>query len=181
MYPVEVIGNIADLVRTAFDLPCPYEPRLAVEKLGGKIVRDDNTVVDASVKKEGAESFIISLNPNKYPHDNAQGRLAIAHELGHLFLHMGFLIKKKLWKSISEETYMSYSSETLPKNRTREELEADEFAAAFLMPRKEFDRQIYQNKSKDGIINVNDIANYFAVSPKMILTRARWLGYVEWW
>lgn len=181
MYSEETIEKLADLVRTSFELAPPYKPIPLAENLGGDVVKNDTTVIDASVKKHGAEGFIINLNPEKYRSDDAQERFTVAHELGHLFLHMGFLINKKLWESINEETYMAYKSEASPKHKTREELEADVFAFAFLMPKKEFKQQISRNRSDDDdTVNINNIAKHFEVSPKMVLTRAKRLGYVEW-
>jgi Zn-dependent peptidase ImmA (M78 family) len=175
MFTKDVINSVADLVRSSLRLSCPYDTEIAVQELGGRIIQDvDNMAIDACIRKEGEDSFVIDLNGKK---PFLRERFTIAHELGHLFLHMGFLINKDLWgnqqKVFQDSVYYRMSG-----NYTQEESEANEFAAAFLMPRNEFKEQIYKNLSYNRI-DIPAIADYFKVSPSAVLTRAKWLGYVE--
>jgi Zn-dependent peptidase ImmA (M78 family) len=177
MFNKDVINNIADLVRTSLELSCPYDPEKVVQELGGQIIQDiDNMAIDAYIKKKDEDSFVISLNRKK---PFLRERFTIAHELGHLFLHMGFLINKDLWKKQEEFQDSVYYRYRMTGNYNQEESEANEFAAAFLMPRDEFRSQIYKNLSNNKI-DIRVIASYFQVSPSAVLTRAKWLGYVEW-
>jgi Zn-dependent peptidase ImmA (M78 family) len=179
MFNRDVINNVADLVRSSLKLSLPYDPEIAVKELGGRIIQDvDDMAVDAYIKKEGEDSFVINLNGKK---PFLRERFTIAHELGHLFLHMGFLIDKELWKSQDEEFQDSaYYRYRMSGKYSQEESEANEFAAAFLMPRDAFRKQIYENLSNNNRIDIHAIAEYFKVSPSAVLTRAKWLGYVEW-
>jgi Zn-dependent peptidase ImmA (M78 family) len=175
MFSKEGINDLADLVRSALKLPRPYEPEIAVDKLGGRIIEDiDNMAIDAYIKKEKEESFVISLNKKK---PFLRERFTIAHELGHLFLHMGFLVNKELWEKQSKE-FQDSAYYRMSGNYNKEEWEADEFAAAFLMPKEEFIRQVYDNLS-DNRIDILAIADYFKVSPRAALKRAKYLEYVE--
>jgi Zn-dependent peptidase ImmA (M78 family) len=176
MFTKDVINNVADLVRSSLGLSLPYDPEKAVETLGGRIIQDvDDMAIDAYIKKDGEDGFVISLNGKK---PFLRERFTIAHELGHLFLHMGFLINKDLWKNQNTE-FQDSAYYRMSGNYSQEESEANEFAAAFLMPREEFKAQIYSNPS-DNRIDIRAIADYFQVSPSAVLTRAKWLGYVEW-
>ena len=99
----------------------------------------------------------------------------IAHELGHLFLHMGYLVNPDKWNAIDEY----YDSPKYRQGYSEEEYEANQFAGAFLMPEKEY-RQFVIEYSKDNRINVNLIANHFNVSFDAALTRGKWLGIFQW-
>ena len=179
MVTKEVISKVADLVRTSLNLTCPYNPEEAVQKLGGKIIQENmNMAMDAYIKKEGEDSFTIYLNAKK---SFLREKFTIAHELGHLFLHMGFLINKQLWNSITifEDSVYYRKYERMSGNYNQEESEANEFAASFLMPRDEFGEQIYLNLSNNKV-NIINIAHYFGVSTSAALTRAKWLRYVDW-
>lgn len=178
MFTKEVINNVADLVRSSLELECPYSPEAAVGKLGGRIDQNiDDMAIEAYIRKEGEDSFVINLNKRK---PFLRERFTIAHELGHLFLHMGFLINKDLWQKQTQDFQDSaYYRYRMSGNYSQEESEANEFAAALLMPRDEFRKQIYTNLT-DNRIDIRAIANYFKVSPSAVLTRAKWLGYVGW-
>jgi Zn-dependent peptidase ImmA (M78 family) len=178
MFTRDVINNVADLVRSALKLTCPYNPEQAVERLKGNIKQTiNNMAIDASIKNHGSDSFIIDLNKHK---PFLREKFTIAHELGHLFLHMGFLINKKLWDSISDDGFQDSVYYRMSSSYTQEESEANEFAAVFLMPKSEFKEQVYSNLSKNDTIDIPKIASYFDVSGSAALTRARWLGYVRW-
>jgi Zn-dependent peptidase ImmA (M78 family) len=178
MYTKDTINKVADLVRTSLDLLCPYDPEMAVERLGGKIVQNiDDMAIDAYIKKDGDNSFIINLNSKK---PFLRERFTIAHELGHLFLHMGYLINKELWTKQEREFQDSvYYRYRMSGNYDQEESEANEFAANFLMPRDEFVNKIYDTLV-DNKVDISAIAQHFQVSQSAVLTRAKWLGYVEW-
>ena len=96
----------------------------------------------------------------------------IAHELGHLFLHMGYQIDEELWKN----------SDNMILNRfgnSERELEANEFAAAFLMPEKEYKR-IAEKYSEGNTVFIRKVAEYFNVSVEAASYRGKWLGYLQW-
>lgn len=99
-------------------------------------------------------------------------RFTIAHELGHLFLHMGYLINEELWRKQDQNVYERSGS-------SEKEYQANEFAAAFLMPKEDYFRKM--NESMDGNkVNTSKIAEYFNVSVEAASNRGKFLGYLKW-
>jgi Zn-dependent peptidase ImmA (M78 family) len=80
---------------------------------------------------------------------------------------MGFANPDR-WRNVS--TYTAYRR----KGYTEEEYEANEFAAALLMPEAIFREHARKN------ISVEQIARYFGVSVDAALNRGRWLGIYAW-
>lgn len=166
------INRIAERVRGALDLrdiPTPVD--IAVERLGGKVeTRDAALEADALVKKVG-DSFKIVLATQP----ETRRRFSVAHEIGHLFLHMGYIIDPDKWAAIDE-----YRDS--PKFRfgfSEEEYEAHEFAGAFLMPAEEFRSQV-RRLAKDGQAPLAPLADYFKVSTDAARVRGQWLRVFEW-
>ncbi len=168
------INNIADKIRKALDITTlPYEPSDAIKKLGGTITYNVNDYnVDAILKKTGENSFNINLNPNR--HIN-RDRFTLAHELGHLFLHMGFIVDKEKWDSISTDDIIFFRD----NNYSIKEYEANEFAASFLMPKDEFIEIAEENLTGNNY-NLNSISEYFRVSVQATENRGKWLGIFKW-
>ena len=85
---------------------------------------DDIDAFSQFVELDGSEIYVIALSSNK--ESAARINFDVAHELGHIILHE--------WSededNITRETF---------KNK---EKEANEFAAAFLLPEKEFGREV---------------------------------------
>ena len=169
------INDFADKIRESLNLSdFPVDLNLAITRLNGSVYNDLNgNEVDAYVKKNEA-SFSIHLNSTK---PLRRQRFTLAHEIGHLFLHMGYIIDGKRWESADE------FSEDIRKrticNYSDEEYEANEFAAAFLMPKKEF--TTISNKFLNlGFYEIEKIAGYFDVSIKAASNRGKWLGLFQW-
>jgi len=87
----------------------------------------------------------IYVNKNDTPQ---RQRFTIAHEIGHIILH-----HKTNEKDFKDIDYRN--TDNLP---TQKETEANAFAAALLMPKKETEK--IWNELKD----IDDVANYFKVS-----------------
>lgn len=141
-----------------------------VSRIGGYIETDNTLSVYSGgfIKKEG-KVFRVYVSPYQM---NTRRKFTIAHELGHLFLHMGFNIDEELWNSQDEKMYYRNGS-------SEEEQQANEFAAALLMPRSEYKKIL--NKYTDGnIVNTRKIAEYFNVSVNAASNRGKWLGYIQW-
>ena len=141
-----------------------------VSRIGGYIEKD-NTLSgysDGFIKKDG-DSFKIYISP--YQMDTRRN-FTIAHELGHLFLHMGFNIDEELWNSQDEKTYYRNGS-------SEEEQQANEFAAALLMPRLEY-KKVLEKHTKGNTVDIYKIAEYFNVSVNAASNRGKWLGYLQW-
>ena len=62
---------------------------------------------------------------------------------------------------------------------SQEESQANEFAAAFLMPSKQFYAQI-EKETQDSIIDIPALARYFQVSQLAAINRAKFLDIVSW-
>ncbi len=126
---------------------------------------------DGKIEKQG-DSFQITLSPRQ---SSLRKRFSLAHELGHLFLHMGYIIKPSIWKESDayvDSVYYRYGY-------SEEEHEANEFAGAFLMPKEEF-RQTIEDLGRDGLVDLVALAQRFDVSKDAALTRGRWLGLLSW-
>lgn len=169
------INALSDKIRAALEFTeAPYNPEQAVIDLGGVIQYDiTETDFEAYIEKVSGTGFCIHLKPSE---NVKRERFTIAHELGHLFLHMGYLIDPEKWEkadSLKESAFYRdnrYSSE---------EFQANEFAAAFLMPKAEFinvaNRYLQGNK-----YDTDAIAEHFKVSRKAASNRGKWLGIFQW-
>ena len=171
------IDQLAGKVREALDLAeIPVRPVLAIERLGGSVRHSqvsgpDGTEADACVRKHGDE-FIIELNSTG---DSPRDTFSLAHEVGHLFLHMGYLVSPEKWNRATDY----HDSVKYRYGYSEEELEAHEFAGAFLMPVDDY-RSFVQENASDGQIALAIVAEHFGVSRQASLTRGRWLGLFEW-
>jgi Zn-dependent peptidase ImmA (M78 family) len=177
MYSKERIGKIADVVRISLNLTCPYDPEKAVTLLNGTIqpVSIDHKI-DAAIKKNEDKGFIIYLNNAKA---GVRERFTIAHELGHLFLHMGYLLDEKKWASMANNDFQDSAFFRMSDNYTQEESEANEFAASFLMPKGEFIDIAKQNLANNHY-TIGPIAEHFQVSEIAAINRGKLLGIFAW-
>lgn len=157
----------ADIIRT-FKISIPIQNmEKLVEDLGGTI-HTSNEYVDGALKKDG-DTFRILVSPYQ---DVKRKRFTIAHELGHLFLHMGYLTNEDLWNKQDNNEYQRSGS-------SEKEYQANEFAAALLMPEKEY-CQIMQQNMEGNWVNTSKIAEYFNVSVDAASNRGKFLGYLKW-
>jgi len=153
----------------------PVDIENIIKNLNGKIVEYENeNLSDGYIEytnKGSPPSFKIHLKKIK---NNLRKRFTLAHELGHLILHMDFF-DEEARKKHDENYYRTIG------NYTEKELQADEFAASFLMPSKEFIKVASQNMLDYGsAYNVNAIAEHFEVSKLAVVTRGQFLGLFAW-
>lgn len=163
----EKIENFAAKVRNTLHLSIPISLKNLQETvvhLGGVVVERPYSKHEASIKR-CESTFEIVLDPGKPP---TRQLFSLAHEFGHLFLHMGFGNPNK-WNAQSE-----YIESYARSGYDEEELEANEFAAALLMPKEDFKRLASCSS------NSEDIAASFGVSPSAALIRGRRLGVYSW-
>lgn len=166
------IGRLADEIRERLELPVPIDVDLAVERLGGRIDALDAQGFDACVQKgptpDGLPFRIVVYPRERHPQ---RYRFSVAHELAHLFLHMGYLIQPAKWLATGDYR----DSVRFRGGYTREELEANEFAAVFLMPEMDF-RRVAGNSTNRSMVDVSAVAKAFDVSVSAASYRGRKLG-----
>lgn len=166
------IGRLANRIHGVLELGTPVDPSVAVGRLGGRLESlPGNAEYEALIRKEGDDSFVIKMKGTS----PARRRFMIAHMLGHLFLHMGFLVEEVRWQSAGD-----YEDSALRRyGHSEEESEAREFANAFLMPECEF-RMIAGKNQEGGRYNLGSLRAAFQVPMDAIRTRGRWLGLFPW-
>lgn len=170
------IWSIADHVRSLLNFSNPpFNPETLITRLGGQI--EYLTLKDAENMGYGPNFEAALQTTNVIDQDpytvafkvtvagwksEQRTRFSIAHEIGHLILHLlepGGSIKPL------QITYRNLQS-------SEEELEANEFAAAFLMPTDLFTEfcQDYA-ESHDGEIDIEEVAEQFNVSTSAATVR----------
>jgi len=139
--------------------------RKSIARIGGTI-----QVHEYSLSPDSNEESLIVYAPSKFTifisPDSSEERdnFTIAHELGHYVVHF-------LWKRHKGENIKSMVANRF--GSTRVEWEANWFAAAFLMPAKQF-QEFWQQV--DSLVRV---AEHFGVSRSAAEIRAKSLGLVD--
>ena len=128
----------------------------AEDDLSGALIRTDETVV-------------IGVNSSHHP--NRQ-RFTIAHELGHFLLHEGIQMH------VDEDFRVNLRNEESSKATSREEIEANRFAAELLMPRHFIEQDVikYEAHSEDL---VQLLSQRYMVSTRAMEIRLTGLGVVS--
>ena len=168
----QLIDEMAQEVIRIYGILIPVDDiDQVVEKIGGKVIENPEMdfFSDGKIRKDGDKSFVIEISPGQ---TKERRNFTIAHELGHLFLHMGFDTDEDRWNSQQSIVYYRAGC-------TDSEYQSNEFAAALLMPRKQFVDVLYQN-AEDNIVNIGAVASYFNVSIDAASNRGKWLGYLRW-
>lgn len=153
-----IVGSISDI-------------DYVVSKLGGVVIEDPSIdgFSDGQIRKTGSNSFEITVSPFQ---TEERRNFTIAHELGHLFLHMGFQTNTERWKYQDDKPYYRNGNSEL-------EYQSNEFAAAFLMPQEEY-KQVMDRYTNGDIVDTSEIARHFHVSVDAAANRGKWLGYLKW-
>ncbi|MCD7990274.1 MAG: ImmA/IrrE family metallo-endopeptidase [Clostridia bacterium] len=163
------IWSVADVVRKALCLPTPMcldDLFNAIRSLGGECISvgdDDSLDFEARIMAINSSDLDCKFKI-EYVKDKPDTRIlfSIAHELGHLFLHL--LQQDGTFKT---DILLHRSSDS-----SYQELEANEFAAALLMPAEKFVNacQDYASKNSNQV-NIGIIADYFNVSNQTATVR----------
>jgi Zn-dependent peptidase ImmA (M78 family) len=116
------------------------------------------------------------IGVNSKHHDNRK-RFTIAHELGHFILHKGDAIH------IDRGFRVNYRDEHSSLAINLEEVEANAFAAALLMPEKKL-KEVIRKKLKEGIdledsTELKNLAKTFQVSQQSLLIRLMKLDLID--
>ena len=163
-----MINSLAEDVLSAYNISVPIgNIDEIVEKLGGTIQKEA-FFSDGAVEKEG-NGFKIIVSPFQ---DEKRERFTIAHELGHLFLHMGYRTNNELWEKQENNIYHRIGN-------SEKEYQANEFAAAFLMPATEY-LSVLNKVAEGNMVDTSKLAEYFNVSIEAAANRGKFLGYLRW-
>lgn len=164
------ISELAQRVMDVYSIETPISDiEVIVSRLGGMIETrvDFDDLCEGTVRKAGENSFVIALSPVQ---NKQRKTFTIAHELGHLFLHMGFMVDKELWNMQDQKVYTRFGT-------SEQEYQANEFAASLLMPEKVY-KQVIDSNSEGNRVNMSKVANYFNVSISAAINRGKFLGYL---
>lgn len=171
----KAINELTLRLISVLEIEYPIEVTDIVEKLGGEIEYIEGYIegsLEAMIEKVD-NSFKIVISKEKPVN---RRRFSVAHELGHLFLHMGYIINQDLWNKAG--TYRD--SVYYRHGYNKEELEANEFAAALLMPEEQFIKIAREHLDDNNCYNTPAIADYFQVSVQSASLRGKWLGIFSW-
>lgn len=163
------INLLAEHILEDFDVTPPIDNiEKVVELLGGTVqtMHASNGWIDGEIRKNGSDSFVIEISPFQNEH---RKKFTIAHELGHLFLHMGYMTNEELWNNQTDAFHREGISE--------QESQANEFAAAFLMPQKLY-KQVLDQNTNGNTVDIVSVAQWFKVSVSATINRGKFLGYL---
>ena len=164
------INELANTVLQCYEISTPItDIAKEIQKLGGTIKEDYKLGIydDGKIEKQD-DSFAIITPANL---SESSKNFTAAHELGHLFIHMGYKIGKELWESCKNGVYNKHDTPEL-------EFQANEFAAAFLMPEEAYVKIMRENTNEKAV-NVPKIAKYFNVAIDRASYRGKSLGYLQ--
>lgn len=154
--------------------PVPVE--MIARKAGAKVrYRDfDGDISGLLVRDDGGEK-IISVHSRQA---KVRQRFTIAHELGHLMLHKGnTVIVEQLWRGARVNWREGASSGV----KDDEEIEANQFAAALLMPARLVERDYWaiadRATSEDSLID--QLARRYHVSTQSMRFRLLNLALID--
>lgn len=157
--PRSDVSAIADTVRKKVGYSPGNPLDEVVKKLGGELGYDDALEVPGAIVIEPGR-FYISLSRHT---NTASGRFTVAHEIGHYILHYLYQNQRN-GKNIR---YLRAFHEA----GDQAEVEADWFAAGFLMPAPLF-REQHQRLGKDLFA----LADHFGVTVQAAQSRAESLN-----
>lgn len=172
----DAIHSLAKNLQDIFELPLPINVHEIVKKLEGKIIyfpKNEDELsgrIQNTTEENNKHRFIMHV-----PKDlgEKEERYRIAHLLGHLFLHMHFLIDEDDWKAKKEfidSIYEQYGYLVL-------ENEADEFARSLLLPNHELYMCTITSRTEKGFVNMDKLEDIFQIPKENIRIHGERLGY----
>ena len=167
----EYISELTDKIREKYNIKTPIQDMTEiVKKIGGDVIQKYNfdSYYDATVMKTNDKFYIAIPIIN----DTQRKNFAIAHELGHLFLHMGFKTNIEVWDNQVLNKYIRFSM-------LEQEIQANEFAANLLMPKDEYINEIKQQTKNNQDIDIKAISKKFNVGYILAYNRGYYLKILE--
>jgi len=140
------------------------------ERLGIQIVYEPFDGELSGVLYREGQDVIIGVNAS---HPSNRKRFTIAHEIGHFLLHKGNEIH------IDRNFRLNFRDNSSSTATNREEIEANAFAAALLMPEQWVMNSVLEKietgkdllHDEDELEALTDLANHFRVSKQSLLIR----------
>jgi Zn-dependent peptidase ImmA (M78 family) len=129
-----------------------------------------DTISGALIVQNGIKTIGVNQFENA-----VRKRFTIAHELGHFFLNHGMKDGIKL------DTYKLYRNDDSSTGNKEEEIQANAFAAALLMPQKHLIDEFLRltNNINDNLKVIESLASSFDVSQISMSYRLNRLGLME--
>ncbi|MEQ3552886.1 ImmA/IrrE family metallo-endopeptidase [Pseudonocardia nematodicida] len=103
----------------------PFDPRRVAENYGAVVIGQEADDSESGFCLRSGGRTLIGVNSNHRPH---RQRFTISHEVGHLLLHEGRSL------TVDKSVRVSYRNDISSMATDSEEIEANAFAAALLMP-----------------------------------------------
>ncbi len=165
------INELAYDILQAYNIGAPiHNIDSIVKKIGGTIEEVDSLGIFSDGRVMKKENRFTIYVPKHQPLQRRN--FTIAHELGHLFIHMGYMIDDELWNNSDGVTFDRFGN-------SEGELQANEFAAAFLMPEDKY-KEVMEENSEGNEVYISKVAEYFHVSIDAAAYRGKWLGLLQW-
>lgn len=165
----EIEQKARDILRQHGLETIPINPVSLANQLGIQVnnAKFNNDTIAAMIAKRG-DNLMLLVNQDDPPY---RKRFSIAHELGHHFLHLisdGEFVDKEsdLFRGVEFEDSKAFL------DRDRQEVQANIFAAALLMP-EDMVREEFKNVS-----SVDELAIKFGVSSQAMAIRLTILGLI---
>lgn len=159
------------------EIPIKDINKVVIQLGGDKINICAFDIYDESIgiKRNEDNSFVLktSLRPFFSEEEKEEYNFLIAKLLGHLYLHMGYEVLPELWDEQDIDKFVEFIKDEQVRQATV-------FARAFLMPKKEYKRVLYENLDENNKIDVDKIAEYFNVTYWSAKIRGQFLGLIEW-
>jgi Zn-dependent peptidase ImmA (M78 family) len=149
----------------------PINPELIAKNLGIDIQRFDDLNLDGALIKLKGKVATIFIRGND---PILRERFTIAHEIGHYADRHANNAQFYDGKPIEEMEFVDKRSELSKNGTDRQEVFANKFAAALLMPKNEIEIAI-----KNNITDLKDLAKIFKVSVDAMYYRLRKLGHIK--
>ena len=162
----EAIEAIAEAARRAFNFESADKIKSVVKSIGGSFKYDWNGTSDGALDVRALGDFTIELSPFT---SDLRDVFTIAHELGHYVLHYPLSPEKT-----NGDVFHAKREPASDPCGQRAEIEANRFAAAFLMPADDF-RQQWNERGR----NAAEVALHYGVSKSAAETRAKSLRLSE--
>lgn len=162
------INNLTQDIINIYNIEVPIKNmNIVVKKLGGSVRENfvDKEYRRASMLQKIGDGFRIYVKED----DPRRTRFRIAQKLGILFLDMRYLIDGNIWDKYKDNEIVDVSHHSLSVMSIAM---SNYFAHALLMPKDEYIK-ILNDKLfvKNDKLLINDIAEYFNVTPGMVRGR----------